>query len=59
MLIAHPRPSLTEYERLARKFRDEARALVAAFDYHGAIDQCLRNGWDGVLAVLVESRCAA
>jgi hypothetical protein len=59
MLIAHARPSLSEREREARQRREEARALVAAFDYHGAIDQCLRNGWDGVLDALVETRCVA
>ena len=30
-----------------------AQSLVSGLGYHGAIDECLRNGWEGVLAALL------
>ena len=36
-----------------RNLREEtARLLVLARGYHGAVDACLRNGWEDILALL-------
>ena len=43
----------THRRRLARQSREEtARLLVLARGYHGAVDACLRNGWEDILALL-------
>jgi len=40
--------------RLKRRDREEtARLLVLARGYHGAVDACLRNGWEEILALLL------
>ncbi len=36
--------------------RELAATLIAGLGYHRAIDECLRNGWDGVLGVLMDTR---
>ena len=33
-----------------------ASALVAGLGYHGAVDECLRNGWDGALGALLNRK---
>ncbi len=42
-----------------RHQKELAEVLVGCFGYHGAIDECLRNGLDGVLAVLLDRKDAA
>jgi hypothetical protein len=43
----------TPRRRLTRQTREEtARLLVLARGYHGAVDACLRNGWEEILALL-------
>jgi hypothetical protein len=42
------------HRRLKRRDREErARLLVLARGYHGAVDACLRNGWEELLALLL------
>ena len=42
------------HRRLRRRQREErARLLVLVRGYHGAIDACLRNGWEEILDLLV------
>ncbi|HUT47881.1 MAG TPA: hypothetical protein VM325_00950 [Alphaproteobacteria bacterium] len=44
----------THNRLLKRRDREEtARLLVLARGYHGAIDTCLRNGWEEILALLL------
>jgi len=44
----------THRRRLTRQTREEtARLLVLARGYHGAVDACLRNGWEEILALLL------
>jgi len=44
----------TPRRRLTRQTREEtARLLVLARGYHGAVDACLRNGWEEILALLL------
>ncbi len=43
--------------RLERRDREEtARLLVRARGYHGAVDACLRNGWEEILTLLLAAR---
>jgi hypothetical protein len=50
----------THHRRLARQSREEtARLLVLARGYHGAVDACLRNGWEEILALLLPHAAAA
>jgi len=50
----------THHRRLARQTREEtARLLVLARGYHGAVDACLRNGWEDILALLLPQAGAA
>jgi hypothetical protein len=47
----------THHRRLKRQDREEtARLLVLARGYHGAVDTCLRNGWEEILALLLPQR---
>lgn len=42
------------HRRIERHAREESvRLLVLARGYHGAVDACLRNGWDEILALLL------
>jgi hypothetical protein len=44
----------THHRRLKRQDREEtARLLVLARGYHGAVDACLRNGWEEILALIL------
>jgi len=46
--------------RLTRQTREEAaRLLVLARGYHGAVDACLRNGWEDILALLLPGSARA
>jgi len=50
----------THRRRLTRQTReDTARLLVLARGYHGAVDACLRNGWEDILALLLPQAGAA
>ena len=50
----------THRRRLTRQTReDTARLLVLARGYHGAVDACLRNGWEDILALLLPQTGAA
>ena len=45
------------HRRLERRDREEtARLLVLARGYHGAVDACLRNGWEEILTLLLAAR---
>ena len=35
--------------------REAARDLIGERGWHGAVDACLRNGWEGVLTVLLRT----
>ena len=40
-----------------RNYQHElAQSLVSSLGYHGAINECLRNGWEGVLAALLNRK---
>ena len=42
------------HRRIKHEDREErARLLVRARGYHGAIDACLRNGWEEILALIL------
>lgn len=44
----------SHHHRLERRQREErARLLVLARGYHGAVDACLRNGWEDILALIL------
>ena len=44
----------THHRRIERRAREESvRLLILARGYHGAIDACLRNGWEDFLALLL------
>ncbi len=48
------------HRRIERREREESvRLLVLARGYHGAIDACLRNGWEEILALLLAGDTAA
>jgi len=50
-------PIKAHKHRLRRQRREEtARLLIRARGYHGAIDACLRNGWEEILDLLVTCR---
>ncbi len=50
----------TYHRRIERRQREESvRLLVLARGYHGAVDACLRNGWDEFLALLLAGDPAA
>ncbi len=47
----------SHHRRLERRDREEtARLLVLARGYHGAVDACLRNGWEDILALLLGAK---
>lgn len=50
----------SHHRRLERRDREEtARLLVLARGYHGAVDACLRNGWEEILALLLAGAAGA
>lgn len=42
-----------------RDHEEAAQLLVVARGYHGAVDACLRNGWEEVLTLLLAARQSA
>ena len=48
-----PAPITANADRDRNYQYELAQSLVSGLGYHGAIDECLRNGWEGVLAALL------
>ncbi len=53
-----PASNAADQTAALRHQRELAEVLIGCHGYHGAIDECLRNGWEGVLAILLNRKAA-